>query len=53
MLTKKNVEAVRAGVTKYPLLKSSFNEVKADADKALVSPYQCSYTCRWWWRHYP
>lgn len=38
MLTKKNVEAVRAGLTKYPLLKSSFNELKADADKAIASP---------------
>ncbi len=38
MLTKKNVEAVRAGISKYPLLKSSFNEVKDDADKAIISP---------------
>ncbi len=38
MLTKKNVEAVRAGITKYPLLKSSYNEVKEDADKAIASP---------------
>ena len=37
MLTKKNVEAVREGITKYPLLKSSYNEIKIDADKALAS----------------
>ncbi|MFL9484579.1 heparinase II/III family protein [Chitinophagaceae bacterium LWZ2-11] len=38
MLTKKNVEAVREGVTKYPLLKSSYLELKADADKAINTP---------------
>jgi oligo-alginate lyase len=29
MLTKKNVEAVTRGVTEYPLLQSSFNDVRA------------------------
>jgi len=38
MLTKKNVEAIRAGVNKYPLFKSSYDEVKKDADKAIASP---------------
>lgn len=38
MLTKKNVEAVRAGINKYPLLKTSFNELKAEADKAMAQP---------------
>ncbi len=37
MLTKKNIEAVRIGISKYPLLKSSFEEVKKDADKAIIS----------------
>lgn len=38
MLTKKNVEAVRAGIAKYPLLQSSYNDIKQDADKAVASP---------------
>ncbi len=38
MLTKKNVEAVRAGTIKYPLLQSSYNELKKNADKAIVLP---------------
>lgn len=38
MLTKKNIPAVKEGIAKYPLLKSSFKEVKADADKALAAP---------------
>lgn len=37
MLTKKNVDAVRVGVEKYPLLKSSFSDIKKDADKAIAS----------------
>ncbi len=37
MLTKKNIEAVRAGTQNFPLLKSSFEQVKKDADKALAS----------------
>ncbi|SMC93845.1 Alginate lyase [Pedobacter nyackensis] len=36
MLTKKNIEAVRKGTDTYPLLKKSYQKVKADADKALV-----------------
>jgi oligo-alginate lyase len=38
MLTKKNVEAVRRGVNEYPLLQSSFKEVKASADEAISHP---------------
>ncbi|MEO8174349.1 MAG: heparinase II/III family protein [Sediminibacterium sp.] len=38
MLTKKMVEEVRAGITKYPLLTSSYKNLKADADKALARP---------------
>src|SRR4051812_328098 len=38
MLTQKNVKEVRAGISKYPLLKSSFIDIKAAADKALASP---------------
>ena len=37
MLTKKGVAEIRAGIDKYPLLASSFREVKADADKALAN----------------
>jgi oligo-alginate lyase len=37
MLTKKNVESVRAGIVKYPLLKSSYEEVRQQADKAIAS----------------
>src|SRR5687767_8715402 len=37
MLTKKNVESVREGIKKYPLLKSSYADVKKTADKALAS----------------
>lgn len=38
MLTKKNVEAVHAGIMKYPLLQSSYNDIKRDAEKAVASP---------------
>src|ERR1700712_4847708 len=38
MLTKKNVDAVRSGITRYPLLKSSYDDLKKDADKAIASP---------------
>src|SRR5688572_2916161 len=38
MLTGKNVEAVREGIKKYPLLKSSFEDLKKHADKAIASP---------------
>ncbi|WP_242457780.1 heparinase II/III family protein [Pedobacter sp. BS3] len=40
MLTKGNVAAVRQGCQQYPLLKSSFIKVKADADKAINSPIE-------------
>ncbi|QKJ31525.1 alginate lyase family protein [Mucilaginibacter mali] len=36
MLTKANIAAVRQGVAKYPLLRSSFNEVKQQADRAIA-----------------
>ncbi|PYF77003.1 heparinase II/III domain-containing protein [Pedobacter nutrimenti] len=35
MLSKANVPAVRKGVQNYPLLKTSYNKVKSEADKAL------------------
>ncbi|WP_374163727.1 heparinase II/III family protein [Arcticibacter sp. MXS-1] len=35
MLTKDNIAGVREGCTKYPLLQKSFEQMKADADKAL------------------
>jgi len=38
MLTKKNVEQIRSGIKKYPLLQSSYNEIKKQADKAIASP---------------
>lgn len=38
MLTKNNLPALREGIKKYPLLKSSFEALKADADKALSLP---------------
>lgn len=38
MLTKRNVAAVRAGLVKYPLLQTSYNDVKKTADKALATP---------------
>jgi hypothetical protein len=38
MLTRKNVDEVRAGITKYPLLASSFKNLRSEADKALASP---------------
>lgn len=38
MLTKKNIEQVRAGINKYPLLQTSYNELKKQADKAIASP---------------
>ena len=37
MLTKKNMAAVRAGVKTYPMFRKSFEEVQADADKAVGS----------------
>jgi hypothetical protein len=37
MLTKNNVAAVRAGVSKFPLLKKSFSEVKQLADRAITN----------------
>jgi len=38
MLTKANIAAVRKGVTQYPLLKSSYQDVKKEADRALTIP---------------
>ncbi|MDB5191607.1 MAG: heparinase [Segetibacter sp.] len=38
MLTKKNIDAVRKGINQYPLLQSSFADVKATADDALKQP---------------
>src|SRR4051812_12576683 len=38
MLTKKNVEAIKEGIKKYPMLRSSYEEIKRDADKAIASP---------------
>lgn len=38
MLTKANIAAVRKGVTAYPLLKSSYLDVKKEADRALATP---------------
>ena len=38
MLTKENVQAVREGVKKYPLLRSSFDEVLNNANNALTIP---------------
>lgn len=35
LLTQKNIESVRNGVTKYPLLQQSWKELKKDADKAI------------------
>ncbi len=40
MLTKANVEAVRQGVTAYPLLQKSFKSLKKDADKAINTPIE-------------
>jgi hypothetical protein len=40
MLTKANVEAVRKGVTTYPLLQQSFKSLKKEADKALNTPIE-------------
>jgi len=40
MLTKANVEAVRQGVTAYPLLQKSFKALKKDADKAINTPIE-------------
>lgn len=37
MLTRKGVSEIRAGIDRYPLLASSFREVKAEADKALAN----------------
>ncbi|WP_345955593.1 heparinase II/III family protein [Mucilaginibacter sp. PAMB04168] len=38
MLTKANIAAVRKGVTLYPLLKSSYQDAKKEADRALAAP---------------
>ena len=38
MLTKANVAAVRKGINQYPLLKSSYQDVKKEADRALTIP---------------
>lgn len=40
MLTKTNVEAVRKGITAYPLLQQSFKALKKDADKAISIPVE-------------
>ncbi|WP_315817860.1 hypothetical protein [Paraflavitalea speifideaquila] len=40
MLTQANVEAVRQGVTAYPLLQQSFKSLKKDADKAINTPIE-------------
>jgi oligo-alginate lyase len=37
MLTKQKVEAIKDGINKYPLLRSSYEEIKKDADKAIAS----------------
>lgn len=37
MLTRQNIAAVRKGVTLYPLLKSSYQDVKKEADKAIAA----------------
>jgi len=38
MLSKANLPAVRIGVNTYPLLKSSYQDIKHDADNALKTP---------------
>lgn len=38
MLTKAGIAAVRRGVQQYPLLRSSFNDVKQQADRAIAKP---------------
>ena len=38
MLTKENVQAVRDGIKRYPLLRSSFDEELNSANKALTMP---------------
>ncbi len=40
MLTRANVEAVRKGITTYPLLQQSFKSLKKDADKAIKTPIE-------------
>lgn len=40
MLTKAKVEAVRKGITTYPLLQKSFKSLKKDADKAIATPIE-------------
>ncbi|EOR94901.1 poly(beta-D-mannuronate) lyase [Arcticibacter svalbardensis MN12-7] len=40
MLTKQNIDAVRAGLEKYPLLQDSYKDVLKVADQALASPIQ-------------
>jgi hypothetical protein len=40
MLTASNIDAVRKGCTKYPLLKSSYLEIKKQADAALKAPIE-------------
>jgi len=42
MLSKPNLPAVRNGINTYPLLKSSYLEVKQDADNALKMPISVS-----------
>lgn len=38
MLTKQNIQALREGVEKYPILKTSYDNLKAQADLALANP---------------
>lgn len=40
MLTKQNMDAVRAGLEKYPVLQNSYKDVLKVADQALASPIQ-------------
>jgi hypothetical protein len=40
MLTKSNMAQVRAGIKTYPLLRSSYAQVKKDADIALAAPIE-------------
>jgi hypothetical protein len=40
MLSKANVEAVRKGITTYPLLQQSFKALKKEADKAINMPIE-------------
>src|SRR5882757_1299103 len=38
MLTAKNIGEMKAGISKYPLLGVSYQEVQHDADKAIARP---------------